>query len=72
MDQRRIRNLLDMASVASATGMLSVCPGQRPILSGYTCIHCGRDTSIKGQTCGAPINADGSLSKRIPREVVDD
>lgn len=67
-----LRRLLDLAMVANETGMVGFCPGERAILAGYVCIHCGRDPSIKGQTCGAPVNADGTLSKRIPKEVVDE
>lgn len=68
---RDLRDLLDLARVAHDTGMIARCPGGRPMLDGYLCCHCGRDTSHPGQTCGAPLNADGSLSKRIPREVED-
>jgi hypothetical protein len=40
-------DLIDAARAAEHSGTLTRCPGGRVILSGYMCIICGNDPSIR-------------------------
>ena len=53
----------DLANCAAAYLHIRHCPGGRPIVDGYICPHCDRDTSYG--TCGGVVGKD-TLPISIP------
>lgn len=47
----------DMAEIADFAARIITCPGGRPIMDGYVCIHCGQDTSVDRAKCGGKAGA---------------